>query len=93
MTYYIYIITNQRNTVLYIGVTDNIQRRMYEHKSKLVEGFSKTYNLDKLIYVEEYKDINEAIRREKQLKNCHREWKINLIKLKNPNFSNLLTGS
>jgi putative endonuclease len=93
MTYYIYIITNKWNTVLYIGVTDNIHRRIYEHKNKLVQGFSNTNNLNKLIYFEEYRDIKEAIRKEKQLKNWHRDWKFNLIKSKNPDLKDLIIGS
>ena len=71
-TYYVYIITNQSKT-LYIGITNNIERRMYEHKNKLVDGFSKKYNLNKIVYLEECNDIKSAILREKQLKNWHRE--------------------
>ena len=93
MTYYIYIVTNKWNTVLYIGVIDNLERRMYEHKNKLVIGFTSQHNIDKLVYFEEYQNINEAIKREKQLKNWHREWKMNFIKSKNPTFRNLLMGS
>lgn len=87
-TYYIYIITNHSRT-LYIGVTNNLERRMYEHKNKLVEGFSKRYNLTKLIYYENCSNINDAIKREKQLKNWHRDWKINLIDSFNPAWKNL----
>lgn len=82
--YYVYILTNKGNTVLYIGVTNNLERRIFEHKNKLVEGFTKKYNLNKLIYYEMTEDINSAIEREKQLKNWHRDWKINLIKRFNP---------
>lgn len=82
----VYILTNKNNTTFYIGVTSNIERRIYEHKNKLVPGFTSKYNLDKLVYTEEFRSILEAIRREKQLKNWHREWKINLIKSTNPNF-------
>jgi Predicted endonuclease containing a URI domain len=87
--YYVYILTNKRNTVFYIGVTDDLKRRLYEHKNELIEGFTKKYQLKKLVYFEEYQNINEAIKREKQLKNWHRGWKINLIKNKNPTFKNL----
>lgn len=87
--YYVYILTNKINTVFYIGITDNLSRRLYEHKNELVDGFTKKYKLKKLIYFEEYQDVNEAIKREKQLKNWHRSWKINLIKEKNPNFIDL----
>jgi len=87
-SYYIYILTNKSNT-LYIGVTNNLQKRLYEHKNKLVEGFTKKYNLDKLIYFETYQDINEAIKREKQIKGWIRKRKIELIKSKNPTFEDL----
>lgn len=72
--------TNFINTVLYVGVTDNLARRVYEHKNKLIKGFSEKYSIKKLVYYETTNDINSAIKREKQLKNWHREWKINLIK-------------
>ena len=88
-TYYIYILTNYTNTTFYIGVTNNLQRRINEHKNKIIEGFSNKYNLKKLVYLEEISDINVAIRREKQLKNWRREWKINLIKDRNPEFDDL----
>ena len=87
--YYVYILTNAYNTVFYIGVTNNIVKRLFEHKTGLVEGFTKKYRVKKLVYLEEYNDINEAIRREKQLKNWHRTWKINLIKKVNPKFNDL----
>ena len=77
--YYVYIVTNRKNTVLYIGVTNNLRRRVYEHKKKIVKGFSSKYNLCKLVYYEINSNIESAIRREKQLKNWHREWKLNLI--------------
>ena len=76
--YYVYIVTNKSKT-LYIGVTDDLNRRLYEHKNKLVEGFTKKYNLANLVYFETFNRIEDAIRREKQLKNWHRQWKINLI--------------
>ena len=88
-TYYVYILTNYKNKTLYIGVTNNIERRVYEHKNGLIEGFSKKYKLKKLIYYEEFKYINDALMREKQLKNWHREWKLNLIKDMNPDFNDL----
>jgi putative endonuclease len=70
-------------------MTNDIERRMYEHKSGLVEGFSKQYNLCKLVYVEEFADGKQAIRREKQLKNWHRDWKLSLIRQSNPEFVDL----
>jgi putative endonuclease len=88
-SYYVYIITNKNNTTFYIGVTNNIFKRFFEHKVGLIEGFSKKYKLKKLVYIEELTDINEAIRREKQLKNWHRQWKINLIKSINPKMIDL----
>jgi putative endonuclease len=88
--YYVYILTNNTNKVLYIGVTNDLNRRIYEHKNKLVEGFSKKYNLNKLVYYEMTDDIQAAIQREKQLKNWHREWKINLINSTNPAWEDLV---
>lgn len=87
--YYVYILTNVYNTVFYIGVTNNIVKRVFEHKAGVVEGFTKKYKVKKLVYLEEYNDIKEAIAREKQLKNWHRDWKINLIKKINPEFKDL----
>ncbi len=87
--YYVYILSNLNNNVLYIGVTNNLIRRAYEHKNKLVEGFSKRYNLTKLVYYETTESIESAIEREKQLKNWHRDWKINLINKFNPEWNDL----
>lgn len=87
--YYTYILTNKGNTVLYIGVTNNLERRIFEHKNKLVEGFTKKYNVTKLVYFEIFSDIDDAIAAEKKLKNWHREWKFNLIKQVNPDFEDL----
>ena len=89
MNYWIYILTNFNNTTFYIGVTNNLIRRVYEHKNEMLDGFTKRYKLKKLIYFEEYPDPKEAIAREKQLKNWHRQWKINLIKSTNPDFEDL----
>ncbi len=88
-TYYVYMTTNISNAVLYVGVTNNLKRRIYEHKNGLIEGFSKKYKTNKLVYYEEANDINFAIQREKQLKNWHREWKMNLVRSKNPGFAEL----
>lgn len=87
--YYVYILTNYNETTFYIGVTNDLQRRVFEHKNKLIDGFSSKYNLTKLVYFEITEDIEVAIKREKQLKNWHRDWKINLIKENNPNFNDL----
>jgi len=87
--YFVYILSNKYNNVMYIGVTNDLERRMYEHKNKLVDGFSKKYNLTKLVYYEISQDVESAIAREKQLKNWHREWKVNLIKHTNPEWKDL----
>lgn len=91
-SYYVYITTNITDAVLYIGVANNLPRRIYEHKDGLVKGFSKKYKANKLVYYEVTNDINSAIAREKQLKNWHREWKMNLIRSKNPGFAELFIG-
>ncbi len=88
-TYYIYILTNNPNTIFYIGVTNSIAKRLFEHKFELLDGFTKRHKLKKLVYVEEYNDINQAITREKQLKNWHRDWKLNLIKKVNPELKDM----
>ena len=85
----VYIMTNYSETSLYIGVTSNLQRRIWEHKNKTVNGFTKKYNVDRLVYYELTDSIETAINREKQLKRWHRDWKINLIKEMNPEFRDL----
>jgi len=87
--YYVYMLTNKNNRVLYIGITNDLPRRIYEHKNKLINGFTKRYNLNKLIYYETTEDIFSALEREKQLKNWHREWKLNLINNFNPRWVDL----
>jgi putative endonuclease len=87
--YYVYILSNKTNTVLYIGVTNNLERRLYEHKNKLIDGFTKKYNLGKLVYFETFKDVSRAIEREKQLKKWSRIKKISLIETQNPGWSDL----
>jgi putative endonuclease len=86
--YYVYILTNKSKT-FYIGVTNNLDRRIYEHKNKLIDGFTKKYNLDRLVYFEVFNNIEDAISREKQLKNWHRQWKINLVELVNKEWKDL----
>lgn len=86
---YIYILTNEYNTVLYVGVTSDIIKRIYEHKNKSVDGFSKTYNLNKLVYYEIYEDITIAIEREKYLKGKVRKYKTDLINKFNPEWKDL----
>lgn len=87
--YYVYIATNKINTVLYTGVTNDLIKRMYQHKNKMVAGFTSKYNINKLVYFEVYIDITEAIKREKQIKGGSRQKKINLIKKVNPTFKDL----
>lgn len=85
---FVYIIGN-RKPVLYVGVTANLVTRIYRHKHGVASEFTKRYNIHKLLYYEVFDRIWDAIKREKQLKNWHREWKINLIKSKNPEFKDL----
>jgi putative endonuclease len=87
--YFVYIVTNFNNKVLYIGVTNDLTRRIFEHKNKLIKGFTEKYNLTKLVYFEQFSRIEDALLAEKRLKNWHREWKINLIKKSNPEFKDL----
>jgi putative endonuclease len=88
-TSYIYILTNEKRTMLYIGVTSNLYNRVVEHKEGKGSAFTKKYDLKILLYFEEFTAIDQAIAREKQLKNWHREWKWNLIKTKNPELQDL----
>ena len=87
--YYVYIITNKNNSTLYIGATNDLNRRIYEHKNKLVDGFSKRYNLNKLVYYETTTEIKEALQREKILKGWTRLRKNDLIESKNPLWNDL----
>ena len=90
MQYYVYILTNKNNTVLYTGVTNDIVRRLYEHKNNLIVGsFTSRYNVHKLVYFEETNDIKEAIEREKQIKSGSRQKKIALIESINPHWLDL----
>ena len=88
-TYHVYMITNWTNKVMYIGVTSNLEKRINEHKHGIYEGFSKKYNLKKLVYCEEYEDANEAIAREKQLKKWSRKKKDALVVKLNPEWKDL----
>ena len=87
--YFVYIMTNYKNTVLYTGVTNNLKKRVYEHKHKLIEGFTKRYNIVKLIYYEVYEDIRYAIEREKQIKKGSRKRKEILINSINKEWRDL----
>lgn len=86
---YVYILSNANRNVLYIGVTQDLTSRISKHKVGKGSKFTEKYNAKYLIYYEKYPNINEAIQREKQLKNWHREWKMNLIKEKNPTLKDL----
>ena len=87
--YYVYMMTNWNNRVLYIGVTGNIERRVYEHKNGLIEGFTKEYRLHKLVYCEYTSDVRAALQREKQLKGWRREKKNALVNSINPEWKDL----
>jgi len=87
--YYTYIMTNQRNTVLYTGVTNDLRKRVHEHKEKLVDGFTKRYNITKLVYYEIFDDVENAIVREKQIKSGSREKKVKLIDAMNKEWRDL----
>jgi putative endonuclease len=87
--FYVYIMTNKHNNVFYVGMTNNLVRRVYEHKEKLLEGFTRRYNLNKLVYYEIAETASAAIAREKQLKGGSREDKVNLIKQMNPKWLDL----
>ena len=87
--YYVYILTNFSNKVMYIGVTNDLQRRLYEHKNKLLAGFTKQYNVHKLVYYEYTMDVNAAIAREKQLKGWNRSKKNSLVETMNPEWRDL----
>ena len=87
--YYVYILTNKKDGVLYIGVTNDVKRRVWEHKQKIVKGFTKKYNVDRLMYFEQTSDVHAAIEREKQVKKWKREWKVELIEKDNKAWSDL----
>ena len=86
---YVYILTNHWNRVLYTGVTSDLKRRVYEHKHRLKEGFTKRYNVDRLVYYEQFAEITDAIYREKQIKGGSRKKKVDLIRSMNPGWKDL----
>jgi putative endonuclease len=88
-TYYVYMLASRRNGTLYLGVTNDLSRRVYEHKIKSVKGFTSRYGVHMLVWYELYEDINEAIGREKQLKKWERAWKLKLIEDINPSWRDL----
>ena len=87
--YWMYILASQRNGTLYVGVTNDIGRRMYEHKAGIFEGFTKKYKIHHLVYAEEFQNIGDAIHREKCIKKWNRAWKLNLIEQLNPQWKDL----
>ena len=88
-SYYVYILASKRNGTLYIGVTNNLEKRVAEHKTKIFEGFTEKYDVNELVFFEETNDINSAIAREKQLKKWNRDWKLKLIEKSNPDWKDL----
>jgi putative endonuclease len=88
----VYILANKRNGTLYIGVTRNLQQRVWEHKNDLVEGFTKKYGVHRLVYYELHEDMMAVIRREKQMKKWNRTWKLELVETQNPEWEDLWEG-
>jgi putative endonuclease len=89
MAYYVYIVTNWNDKVMYVGVTKDLMRRLYEHKNKLIPGFTSKYNVHKLFYFEETSDVLTALEREKEIKKWRREKKNNLVEKRNPDWKDL----
>ena len=87
--FYVYILASEKNGTLYVGITSNLIKRIYEHKNNIVKGFTEKYKVHKLVYYEECNDIYEAIQREKQVKRWYRKWKIELIENFNPEWEDL----
>ncbi len=86
---YVYIMASQRNGTLYVGVTKNLSRRVYEHKNDVVEGFTQKYRVHQLVYYEFYDDLENAVLREKRMKDWKRQWKLELIEKMNPDWQDL----
>jgi putative endonuclease len=87
--YYVYLLASRIGGTLYIGVTNNLVRRVYQHREKIVEGFTKQYDVTRLVYYEVHSDVEAAITREKQMKKWNRAWKVRLIEEDNPNWDDL----
>ena len=92
MPYYVYIMASQRNGTLYVGATNDLVRRAYEHREHLVDGFTKSHDVNALVYFETYDDPATAIQREKNMKHWKRDWKIELIERENPDWNDLFEG-
>jgi len=91
-SYYVYLLTNWNNRVMYVGVTNNLERRIYEHRNKLVKGFTEKYNVNKLVHFEVTGDVTAAIAREKEIKKWRREKKDALVNASNPGWVDLSDG-
>jgi putative endonuclease len=87
--YFVYIMASRQNGTLYVGVTNNLLRRVYEHREGILDGFSKKYDIKRLVYYEIHQDIKEAIAREKRIKSWKRDWKLRLIEEANPEWKDL----
>ena len=87
--FYVYILASKRNGTLYIGITSNLIKRVWEHKEEFVEGFTRKYRVDKSVYFEQYHDPENAIKRERRLKKYNRKWKLELIERENPEWKDL----
>jgi putative endonuclease len=87
--FYVYILASRQNGTLYVGVTSDLIKRVWEHKNKSVQGFTVQYGVDKLVYYEQFRDVNYAIEREKRLKKYNRTWKTDLIEKTNPEWKDL----
>jgi len=92
MAYYVYLLANKRHGTLYVGVTNDLIRRIYEHRTNAAESFTKKYNVHHLVYFEHTENIESAILREKQLKKWRRDWKVRLIEESNPNWDDLFSA-
>ncbi len=92
MPYFVYILASQRHGTLYVGVTNNLVRRIHEHREKLIEGFTSQYNVTRLVWFDQTDSVEEAIKHEKKLKRWRREWKIALVEKTNPAWDDLYDG-
>jgi len=92
MAYYVYILASEKNGTLYVGVTNDLLRRVYEHKEGVAEGFTKRHSVKRLVYFEIHESIEAAIHREKTLKHWPRDWKLNLVERENPDWRDLSLG-
>ncbi|MCB9991462.1 MAG: GIY-YIG nuclease family protein [Rhodospirillales bacterium] len=88
-SFYVYILSSTHNRVLYIGVTSDLPKRVWEHKNRVIKGFTEKYNVDRLVYYEVYNDSESAIKRERNMKEWKRDWKVQLIEKENPEWQDL----